>query len=76
MAKSKAKVKATHYRCRVELSVISVTKESSIRFGPGFLIRAEDLEPLLAKGGPLEGREDCFEPVKKEQDDGTANRSN
>ncbi len=57
-----------HYRCRVEISVVSVKEESSLRFGPGLLIRAQDLEPLLAKGGALEGRADCFEAVEPEVD--------
>lgn len=81
MGRSKLKKSApTHYRCRTSVSAMSVKEESSIRFGPGMLIRAEELEQLLAKGGSLEGRHDCFEPVepidvKREQDDGTASRS-
>lgn len=56
-----------HYRCRVEVSVISVKDESSLRFGPGMLVRAEELKRFMAKGGPLEGRADCFEPVEPEE---------
>lgn len=65
MAKSKRAANAPkHYRCRVEVTVLSVREESSLRFGPGLLIRAEELEQLIAKGGPLEGRADCFESVE------------
>lgn len=74
MAKSKSgNAKPKHYRCRVEISATSVKNETSIRFGPGKLVRAEELEELTGKGGPFEGRMDCFEPVRDE-DDGNADR--
>lgn len=91
MAKSKPKKRKnapTHYRCRVDVSVVSVTEESSRRLGPGMLISAEEFEELIANGAC---RADCFEPVKPtravkrvkptqavkriEQDDATTNRS-
>lgn len=67
---------AKYYRCRVEVSVLSVKGESSQRFGPGKLVSAELVEALVGKGGALEGRRDCFEPADvNEGDDGTTDRT-
>ena len=52
----------THYRCRVpELTIVSVKKEETLRFGLGMLIRTKELKALIAAG---DCRADCFEPME------------